>query len=317
MKKQGHVLFSLFGGLGGAGLSAKSAGLNVVKEYVSEINKKSIAVLKHNFPDSIIVDDVRNLIAENYLDTTFITAGSPCQDFSPMGTKDGMITEGGITIETLEQYMRLKSEGFEFVGQSFLFWEFVRLYQEIKKLQIERGLPVLKFLLENVKMQKKWENIITKALGVTPIMIDAALVSAQSRKRLFWTDIPGVTIPEDKHIYLDSIIPDAHTGSGFRGRKGEDNKYYYPQTFRKDMKSNCLVTQLGGIRKKDGTLYGTGLYVTKSGETKLLTPFEAEILQGLPGGYTDVKGIGKKAREKMIGNGWSIPVTSYIMSFLK
>lgn len=62
------------------------------------------------------------------------------------------------------------------------------------------------FLLENVKMAEKWKNVITDALGVEPIMINSELVSAQSRERLYWTNIPNIEQPEDKHIYIDDIV---------------------------------------------------------------------------------------------------------------
>jgi DNA (cytosine-5)-methyltransferase 3A len=229
-----------------------------------------------------------------------------------------MVTKTNVEIRTLEQYLKLKNEGFEFKGQSYLFWEFVRLYREISSLQREMGLPETKFLLENVKMAKKWQNILSAAVGVEPVVFDAALVSAQSRVRLFWTNIAKIDVPEDMNIKLGDVIQDAVGGSGFRGRKvNGDDDYSYPQTFRQDNKSNCLVTSLGCITKEKGEKFGTGFYTTNKNETKLLTVEQCEILQGLEEGYTNVDGVSKTARIKMIGNGWSIYVTGRIMSYLK
>ena len=313
-----HVLLSLFAGYGGSRLSAQFAGLKIKKEYASEVNKSAIAVMKHNHPDIILVGDVRNLKPEDFLDTTLITAGSPCPDFSFCGKKKGMVTKDeNIEILTLVHYQQLVSEGFEFKGESYLFWEFIRLYYGIRDLQIKMGLPVLNFMLENVKMIKKWENVISDALGVKPILFDAAVVWGQSRVRLFWIDIDGVTIPEDRGITIGDLIKGAHNGTGFRGRMGNNGKYYYPQTIRKDNKSNCLLTSLGNITKKTGEMYGTGFYTTKRGNVKMLTITEAETLQGLDKGYTNVKGVSDTARIQMIGNGWCIPVTGHIMSFFK
>jgi DNA (cytosine-5)-methyltransferase 3A len=316
-----HVLLSLFAGYGGSRLSAQFAGLKIKKEYASEVNKSAIAVMKHNHPDIILVGDVRNLRPEDFLDVTLITAGSPCPDFSFCGNKKGMVTKdkkgNPIEILTLEHYVQLKEEEFEFDGESYLFWEFVRLYYGIRDLQIKMGLPVLKFMLENVKMIKKWENVISDALGVKPILFDAAVVWGQNRERLFWVDIDGVTVPEDRGITIGDLIKGADNGTGFRGREGANRKYFYPQSTRKDNKSNCLLTSLGSITKKTGKMYGTGFYTTKRGDVKLLTISEAEILQGLDEGYTNVKGVSDTARIKMIGNGWCIPVTGHIMSFLK
>ena len=312
-----EVLLSLFAGYGGSRLSAEYAGLKVKKEYASEVNKSAIAVMEHNHPDIIQVGDVRNLKAKDFLDVTIITGGSPCQNFSFCGTKKGVITKDEMEVLTLKHYLKLKSEFFEFEGQSYLVWEMNRLVIEIRALQRKNGLPEAKFLLENVVMEKKWERVITIAFKVEPFLFDAAVVWGQSRERLFWTDIDGVTIPEDKGITIGHLIKGADNGAGFRGRMGDNGKYYYPQTTRKDNKSNCLVTVLGNTTKETGKSYGTGFYTTKKGEVKRLTITEAEILQGLDKGYTNVKGVSDTARIKMIGNGWCIPVTGHIMSFLK
>lgn len=316
--KKSIVLLDLFAGYGGAELSAKHAGVKVKKSYISEINPSALKVLRNHYPDAMFVGDVRNLRAKDFIDVNLITAGSPCQSFSFCGKKKGMVTNTDIEIITLKQYLQLKKDEFKFEGQSYLFWEFVRLYKEITSLQRRAGLPETKFILENVKMTKKWEDIISKAVNVSPVLFDAAVVSAQSRVRLFWTDINKIEVPEDMNITLSDVIKDAVTGVGFRGRKvGTDDFYTYPQTVRQDKKSNCLVTSLGTIGKLDGKMYGTGFYLNKKGKTKLLTVEQTEVLQGLEPGYTNIKGVSETARIKMIGNGWSIYVTGYIMKYLK
>ena len=126
-----------------------------------------------------------------------LIGGSPCQGFSFAGKQKGSVTKCNIKITALEQYLNLKDEGFEFDGQSYLFWEYVRLREEIQPEY---------FLLENVKMTKKWESMFNEAMGTEPIEINSALLSAQNRKRLYWTNIPGVTQPEDKGILLKDIL---------------------------------------------------------------------------------------------------------------
>ncbi len=316
--KKGIVILDLFAGYGGAELSAKFAKIKVKKSYISEINPSALKVLRKHFPKAFFVGDVRNLRAEDFIDVTIICAGSPCQSFSFCGKRKGMVTKTNVEITTLAQYLKLKKEGFEFEGQSYLFWEFVRLFEEITALQRKMGLPEAQFLLENVNMTKKWQNIITKAVGVEPVMFDAALVSAQSRVRLFWTNIAKIEVPEDMDIKLGDVIKGAVTGTGFRGRKmNGENHYSYPQTFRDDFKSNCLVTSFGCVTKETGDKFGTGFYTTKKNETKLLTIEQCEVLQGLEKGYTNVEGVSDTARIKMIGNGWSIYVTGRIMEYLK
>jgi site-specific DNA-cytosine methylase len=312
MKKE-IVLLDLFAGYGGAELSAKSAGLKVVKSYISEINPSAIKVLKRHYPNAIFVGDVRNLKPEDFLDCTLICAGSPCQSFSMAGKRKGMSTTTNEEVNTLDQYLKLKEEGFEFEGQSYLFWEVVRLKEGISKLQKEKGLPVVQFLIENVKMTKKWENVISEALGVRPVKIDAALVSAQSRVRLFWASNSKISIPKDKGIKLSDVIKNAEHGAGYRGRKLKGDDFYsYPLTLRKDHKSNCVVTKFGS-NINNGQGHGTGYYVDKNNKIHRITIEEGEMLMGLEPGYTYAKGVSKSAREKMCGNGWSIPVTSQIV----
>jgi hypothetical protein len=312
MKKQ-IVLLDLFAGYGGAELSVKSAGLKVTKSYISEINPDAIKVLKKHYPKAIFVGDVRNLKPEDFLDCNLICAGSPCQSFSMAGKRKGMSTTTNVEVYSLVQYEKLKEEGFEFEGQSYLFWEVVRLKEGITKLQKQRGLPVAEFVVENVKMSKKWENVISEALGVQPVKIDAALLSAQSRVRLFWGSNPKIRIPKDKGVKLSDVIKDAEHGAGYRGRKFKGDDFYsYPLTVRNDHKSNCVVTKFGS-NINNGQGHGTGYYVDKKNRIHKLTIEQGELLMGLEPGYTYVDGISKTAREKLCGNGWSIPVGTHVI----
>lgn len=312
------VMLNLFSGLGGGRLSAERAGLKVKTEYYSEVDPYALKVMKKRFPDSIPVGDVRNLKAIDFVHVTMITAGSPCQNFSIMGKKKGMITITEIEVNSLKIYLKLKKEGYEFEGQSYLFWEFVRLYTEIKTLQIKMGLPVLDFLLENVKMTDKWVNVISKTVGVEPILINAALVSAQFRERLFWTSLEGVTQPKDLNIKLGDVIKNAITGAGFRSRKINGITQYF-KTYTKNFKSNTILTSIGSEGKKSGTntRYGNGHYLTKKGDVELFKIEHIEVLQCLEKGYTNVKGVSNTQRIRMIGNAWCIGVTSHIMKYYK
>lgn len=312
-------MLNVFAGLGGGRLSATNAGLKVKTDYFSEVDKHAIKVYQKRFPDAILVGDVRQLKAIDFIHVNIITGGSPCQNFSMMGKKRGMVTNTKKEVTSLKIYLDLKKEGYEFVGQSYLFWEFVRLYREIKALQIKMGLPVLDFLLENVEMDSKWENVISKTMGVEPIVIDAALVSAQSRIRLFWTSLEGVTLPKDENIKLGDVIKNAVCGAGYRGRKNKEGRYIYPLTTRNDFKSNTVVTSLGNTGERSGTdkRYGTGFYLTKKGDISRLRVEHIEVLQCLEKGWTNIKGVSDTQRIKMIGNAWCIGVTSHIMKFYK
>ena len=104
-----------------------------------------------------------------------------CQSFSFAGKRKGMSTTENEEIYTLDRYLQLKSEGFQFEGQSYLFWEYMRVLTDIRKYN-----PNVKFLLENVEMGNKWERVLSEAIGIRPVHINSALVSAQNRKRLYW-----------------------------------------------------------------------------------------------------------------------------------
>lgn len=178
-------VLSLFDGISCAYAGLQRAGVEVKKYYASEIDKNAITISKKNVPCRIDIGDVRTITA---LDDTIdlLVGGSPCTDLSiAKKNREGLAG-----------------------SRSTLFWEYVR----IKKLINPKW-----FILENVaSMPKADKDIITEALGVEPIMINASLVSAQCRKRLFWTNIPNVALPEDRGILLKDILqPDAEVDERF------------------------------------------------------------------------------------------------------
>jgi DNA (cytosine-5)-methyltransferase 3A len=233
----------------------------------------------------------------------------------------------------LERYLELKEENFEFKGQSYLFWEFVRVLKELRVWN-----PDVKFLLENVVMKKEWEVIITETLGVEPIKIDSMLVSAQIRKRLYWTNIEGVTQPEDKGIDLEDILEDVDYPfpAAIRGRRlnngtivGRRLNNGKRDDYNKDIpisqclevrkvslnKSNCLTTVA-----KDNVLtpLSPGRYPDAfSGELpfRYYTLTELCRLQTIPDDYFKVSSLNQA--KKMIGNGWNIDTIAHIFSFYK
>ncbi|RLC44938.1 MAG: hypothetical protein DRH57_08765, partial [Candidatus Cloacimonadota bacterium] len=117
------------------------------------------------------------------------------------GKRKGSTTKCNIDVVSLEQYMELKEQNFEFDGQSYLFWEYMRVLTALREIN-----PDVKFLLENVIMTKKWQGMFDDAIGITPIMINSSLVSAQNRKRLYWTNISVDNQPTDKGILLRDIL---------------------------------------------------------------------------------------------------------------
>lgn len=208
----GLKVLSLFDGMSCGRIALERLGVPVDMYVASEIDRHAVQVTKNNYPDTVHIGSVTEVgFSEgevyNWVDSVkmgkvdLLLGGSPCQNFSFAGSRKGMQTVDNEEILTLDRYLELKEEGFSFHGQSFLFWEYVRVLKEI-----QRENPNVYFLLENVKMVEKWQDLISSVLGIEPVEINSSLVSAQNRRRLYWTNIPGVLQPKDKGILLEDII---------------------------------------------------------------------------------------------------------------
>ena len=178
-------VLSLFDGMSCGQIALDQLGIPVEKYYASEIDKYAIKVTQANYPNTIQVGDVCNLNAEDYKDVDLIQAGSPCQGFSFAG----------------------KQLAFD-DPRSALFFEFIRLLKAIKPKY---------FLLENVRMKKEFLQVMSQQVsvcypeipfGIEPIFINSSLLSAQSRQRYYWTNIPSIKQPEDRGIVLRDILED-------------------------------------------------------------------------------------------------------------
>ena len=195
-------------------LALQRLGIEVDTYYASEIDKYAIQVTQANFPETIQVGDVCELNAEDYQDVDLILAGSPCQGFSFAG----------------------KQLAFD-DPRSALFFEFVRLLKEIKPKY---------FLLENVKMKQQFQDVITEQVSacypdfeggdlfgsqIKPILINSALLSAQNRQRLYWTNIPNIEQPNDKGIVLRDILEDTDSWE-------EDTPQYLKNNFHGEPRGN-------------------------------------------------------------------------------
>lgn len=306
MRKPLKIL-SLYDGISCIQIALYRAGITNYIIYVAEINPWSIKVTQRIFPKTVQLGDITNLNPYDFRDFDLIVGGSPCQSMSRMGKGKGITTKTGVIISTLRQYNQLKAEWLktgkpyeEFFNTSALYWEFVRILRGVQKYN-----PDVLYLLENVS-NKLWESLITMSIGVAPININSSLVSAQNRDRNYWTNIPCSPIT-DKHIYLNNIIRGAIAGTGWRGRKYKGNNFYTQyRTVRKDRKANCLVTSISM----------TGRYLSRDGKDRVFTPEQAEALQTLPIGYTNVPGISKSKRYELIGNAWTVDVLTYFLENL-
>ena len=215
-------VLSLFDGMSCGQQALERSGIKYNKYYASEIDKYAIQVTQHNYPDTIQLGSVTEVDVTKLDYINLLIGGSPCQSFSFAGKRNGMTTTCNEEIYTLGRYLELKSDGFQFEGESYLFWEYMRILTDIRKYN-----PDVLFLLENVEMGNKWERILSEAIGIFGVHINSALVSAQNRKRIYWTNIrvreeglfgelhSDIPQPEDRGILLKDVLED-----------NVDEKYY-------------------------------------------------------------------------------------------
>lgn len=297
-------VLSLFDGMSCGQIALNRCGIEYENYYASEIDKYAIIVAQKNFPKTIHVGDVRAISASQLLKIDLLIGGSPCQGFSFAGK--------GLNFED---------------ERSKLFFEYVRLLKECNPKY---------FLLENVKMKKEYEQVINKILGCQPIRLNSALVSAQNRQRLYWTNIPVNRLPIDKGIMLKDII---ESGKVDRDKsycidacyyKGGSLKNYLEKARRQivmhQSEKILMVTQLSrGFNKgnvftdKSPTISSNSWqhnnHLTDGNFIRMLSPIECERLQTVPDNYTNH--VSNTQRYKMLGNGWTIDIICHIFSFMK
>lgn len=284
-------VLSLFDGISCGRVAIERAKIAINKYYASEVDKFAMKVSEKNYPDIMQLGDVEKWKDWDIPAPDLIMGGSPCQGFSFAG----------------------KQLAFD-DPRSKLFFVFADILNHFKPKY---------FLLENVKMKKEYQDIISNILGVEPICINSSLVSAQNRVRYYWTNIPNIIQPNDKGFNLCDILADS-TGviKCVQHNKRvkvitENSRGYRPH--RGDVKSTG-ISELGRILKPTGktdclTANHAPKVALNSDKTNLLyrklTPIECERLQTLPDNYT--KGVSDTQRYKMLGNGWTVDIIAHIL----
>lgn len=324
-------VLSLFDGMSCGQVALTGLGCFPDKYYASEVDKFAIQQATHVFPDTIQLGDVTKVDVSKLDKIDLLIGGSPCQSFSFAGKKVGMVTTDKVDITDLQTYLDLKEMGFEFEGQSYLFWEYMRILTDIRKYN-----PDVKFLLENVVMSKKWEAVLTEAIGVRPVMINSNRLSAQNRKRLYWTNIAEIPQPKDEGILIRDILEDevdkkyyvsdrALEGMANRIRVNAEKGYDFgTRAVSPEGKANTLcvyhssfernlIVDTCGIRNCLTTTRGNNLLQFR-GMLRRLTPTECARLQTVPEWYEWI--VSDTQIYRMCGNGWTVKVIEHILSHL-
>lgn len=266
-------VLSLFDGISCGQIALERAGIEYNAYYASEIDKHAIAVTQHNYPDTIQLGDVTQVKGGDLPKIDLLIGGSPCQGFSFAG----------------------KQLNFN-DPRSALFFEFLRLLEETRPEY---------FLLENVKMKKEYQDVISRHLKVEPIEINSSLVSGQNRKRLYWTNIPNVSQPENKNISFQDILEETHAPLSERAINYANNAKY-SQDRVKEVSDKCITLTTSIIART---------FKDKNGNYFKISPLEAERLQTIPENYTSV--ISKTQRYRALGNCWTVDVISHLFNELK
>lgn len=270
-------VLSLFDGISCGQVALNRAKINYDNYFASEIDNHATKVTTYHFPNTIQIGDISD-IKSNYLPKIdLLIGGSPCQGFSFAGKQLNFDDE-----------------------RSKLFFEYVRLKNDYSPNY---------FFFENVKMSSINENVITKYLGVSPIRLNSSIVSAQSRQRLYWTNILVTELPATKNILLQDILIDDYITDRLKSYcidanygKGSNPRSYAMGRRQIVFKNEANLTLFQAKRKETKT---------KEVEFRILTPEECEILQTLPIGYTNL--LSKINRYHCIGNGWTIDIISHLL----
>lgn len=288
LSSEGITVLSLFDGISCGRIALERAGIKVKEYYASEIDQFAMQVSKKNYPTIIQLGDVTTWRKWDidWANIDLLIGGSPCQGFSFAGKQLNFNDD-----------------------RSKLFFEYVDILNYIKSVN-----PNIKFLLENVRMKKEYQDVISSYLGTTPIKINSALVSAANRNRLYWANFK-FDIPADRNITFDDINDHSQDwlSNDYINKvskwKAQQDPIKNATYIGANSKLPCLTARgynqshSGMILISDGTRY------------RYLSNTEAELAMTLPVGYT--YGISDRERARCIGNGWTVDVIAHIFNNIK
>jgi len=289
-------VLSLFDGMSCGQIALERAGIKVDQYFSCEIKPHAIKVTQANYPNTIQLGDITKIsIEESHLNKgtywivnketggyiynigsgfDLVIGGSPCQDFSQANkVRDGL-------------------EG----AKSGLFYEFVRLLEEAKPKY---------FMLENVKMKKEPQDIISGLLGVEPININSKLITAGMRNRNYWTNIPNVTVPEKIEANFSDILTSGYTT--------KEKAYCLLESESRPQKTNWK--RFRRWRKKGFVNIVFETEDLNLFKNRILNQTELERLQTVPEGYTKL--LNRNDAACLLGDGWTVDVITHIFKNIK
>ena len=298
-------VLSLFDGMSCGQIALNRLGIGINNYYAAEIDKYAIEITQKNYPDTIQLGDVTKWqdwdIDWSSID--LVSGGFPCQAWSIAGKQQGDRDPRGM-----------------------LFWTMLDIIKKVRESN-----PDSYFLMENVKMKKEFEEYITShtvaALGrVEKHLINSSLVSAQSRQRYYWTNIPNIVQPENKGKVLEDILISKYSIlEDFRVERTPNPELLRktPNYWQFDRSGKGYSSQQDRVRRTDvpSNTLSAGhssipqIWVNCPHTFRKLTPIECERLQTVPDGYTE--GVSNSQRYKMLGNGWTVDVIKHIYKFME
>lgn len=304
LSSEGITVLSLFDGISCGRIALERAGIKVKEYYASEIKKIAITVTMSHYPDTIQIGDVTKVHYKNGILYTengnynvgkidLLIGGSPCQNFSLARATDKLSIDG--------------LDG----DKSKLFYEYLRIKEECNPEY---------FLLENVKMKSESEKELNTYMGVNGLHINSSLVSFQNRPRIYWTNIPNVTLPKDKQInFQDFKDKDFNYCNQFKLPDTPSRRKYWRNgngnnSATGGCKNITYAKKTQTITRKQDRCPNSGL-IEFDGFCRFLTRREIELAQTLPVGYTDL--LSYNQMQDVCGDGWTVDVIAHIFKGLK
>lgn len=280
-------VLSLFDGMSCGRIALDRAGISVNQYYASELDKHAIKVTQANWPETIQLGDVAKWEEWDidWESIDLLIGGSPCQGFSFAG----------------------KQLAFD-DPRSKLFFVYVDILNHIRSLN-----PDVKFLLENVKMKRESLDVISDYLGVEPVFINSALVSAQNRQRYYWANWE-FDRPEDCHVTPSSII---QKDEATPNKDGWQKWWLKNGAYQLRKKYSCIINGADKAITQTARQMASwnGNLVDTTNGLRFATPIECERLQTVPDNYT--AHVSNTQRYKMLGNGWTVDVIAHMFRSMR